>query len=248
MRCDSAYGMLDAYFDGELGADQCAAVQEHLTNCPQCSSQVAETARLQRALRSARGHFTPSTEFRRKMQKQFARSKPRGWGLPWMPVAVAFASMLILAFVWMGQWRRSQAFAEVADLHVNALASTNQVDVVSTDRHTVKPWFQGKLPFTFNLPELNNTEFTLLGGRMAYFQQHPGAQLLVATHQHKISILILQESPDLQRDFPVSMAVDHRTSFGVESWQSHGLRFVVVSDADPAGIDNLARLLKNVNQ
>jgi anti-sigma factor RsiW len=148
----------------------------------------------------------------------------------------------------MGQWRRSQAFAEVADLHVNALASTNQVDVVSTDRHTVKPWFQGKLPFTFNLPELNNTEFTLLGGRMAYFQQHPGAQLLVATHQHKISILILQESPDLQRDFPVSMAVDHRTSFGVESWQSHGLRFVAVSDADPAGIDNLARLLKNVNQ
>jgi anti-sigma factor RsiW len=53
---------------------------------------------------------------------------------------------------------------EVADLHVTALASASPVDVISTDRHTVKPWFQGKIPFAIDLPELSNSEFSLLGG------------------------------------------------------------------------------------
>jgi anti-sigma factor RsiW len=136
----------------------------------------------------------------------------------------------------------------VADLHVNALASTNQVDVVSTDRHTVKPWFQGKLPYSFNLPEFNGTDFTLLGGRMVYFHQHPGAQLLVGLHQHKISVLIFQESHDMNGRFPGSMTVEHRASFGVETWHSPELRFVLVSDADPPGIEKLAHLFKVANQ
>ena len=72
----------------------------------------------------------------------------------------------------------SQVFSEIADLHVATLASSSPVDVISTDRHTVKPWFQGKIPFAFNLPELQNSEFSLLGGRMTYLDQTPGAHLI----------------------------------------------------------------------
>jgi anti-sigma factor RsiW len=63
---------------------------------------------------------------------------------------------------------RDHVYSEIADLHVATLASSSPVDVFSTDRHTVKPWFQGKIPFAFNLPVLQNSEFSLLGGRMTY--------------------------------------------------------------------------------
>jgi anti-sigma factor RsiW len=163
-------------------------------------------------------------------------------------MAAAAAAMVFFVFLWAGHRQTSDAVAEIADLHVNALASTNQVDVVSTDRHTVKPWFQGKIPFTFNVPELSGTDFTLVGGRLAYFHQQPGAQLIVSMRQHKISVFIFQDSAKMESEFPRTTAVDRRTSFGMETWQSEKLRFVIVSDADPSGIDNLARMFKEANQ
>ncbi len=248
MQCDSAFEMLDAYLDGELAPENSAVIREHLNKCTGCSAQIADTARLQHALRAARRHFVPSSEFRRRIQKQVARSQRRTWILPWVPMAAAMAAMAIFVILWAGHRQTSDAIAEIADLHVNALASANQVDVVSTDRHTVKPWFQGRIPFTFNLPEFSGTDFTLVGGRMAYFHQQPGAQLIVSMRQHKVSVLIFQESTGMEREFPGTTAVDRRTSFGMETWQSEKLRFVLVSDADPSGIDNLARLFKEANR
>src|SRR3954469_280451 len=132
MQCDSATAMLGDYLDGELPVDQALAVREHLIQCTGCSSEIAEMARLQRSVRGARGQFTATAEFRRKMQNQIARPRHRGW-IPWaMPAAIALAGILISALVWVGHARRSAALAELADLHVNALASTNLVDVVSS--------------------------------------------------------------------------------------------------------------------
>ena len=112
----------------------------------------------------------------------------------------------------------------------------------------MKPWFQGRIPFTFNLPEFIGTDFSLVGGRMVYFHQQPSAQLIVSMRQHKISVLIFQESSGMEREFPRTTAVDRRTSFGMETWQSAKLRFVLVSDTDPSGIDKLASLFKEANQ
>ena len=248
MRCDSAFEMLDAYLDGELTPGNSAVIGEHLKECTRCSAQIADTARLQHALRAVRRHFVPSAEFRQRIQKQVARSRPRTWILLWVPMAAAVVAIAFLVLLWVGHRQTSDAIAEIADLHVNALASVNQVDVVSTDRHTVKPWFQGRIPFTFNLPEFSGTDFTLMGGRMVYFRQQPGAQLVVSMRQHKFSVLIFQESSGMEHEFPPTTAVDRRTSFGIKTWQSEKLRFVLVSDADPSGIDNLARLFKEANQ
>jgi anti-sigma factor RsiW len=248
MQCSYAATMLGPYLDGELPPGRAVVIQKHLGSCMHCTSEIAEIARVQRSMRSARGHYAPSAEFRRKVQKQIARPKRRSWQIWLMPIGVAFATMILLTtFAWIGNARRSATFAELADLHVNALSSTNPVDVVSTDRHTVKPWFQGKIPFSFNLPEFRGTEYTLVGGRMVYFHQYPGAQLIVSMNHNKISVLIFRDSVELGLAFAERATPDRRTSFGVEAWQSQQLRFVVVSDADRAGIDNLARLLKQVN-
>jgi anti-sigma factor RsiW len=247
MQCSSA-AILGAYLDGELPPDQTSVVQEHLGTCKHCSTEIAEVARLQRSLRGARTYFAPRAEFRREVQKQISRPRRRRWLIWSMPLGVAFATILLASLLWIRHARRSDEIAELADLHVNALSSTNLVDVVSTDRHTVKPWFQGKIPFSFNIPEFAGTEYTLIGGRLVYFHQHPGAQLIVSMHQHKVSVLIFQRSADIGRAFSQSTAPDHSTSFGIEAWQSPELSFVLVSDADPAGIENLSRMLKQVNE
>jgi anti-sigma factor RsiW len=247
MPCDPNPATLGAYLDGELPAERAGEIREHVTTCPRCSAEVAELARMQRSLRVARERFAPTPEFRRKIQQQIAAPKRRSWSLAWLPAAISVAAMLLIAFVWIGSSHRSDAFAEVADLHVNALASANPVDVVSTDRHTVKPWYSGKIPFSFNLPEFAGTDYTLIGGRLVYFHQQPGAQLIVARHQHRISVLIFQESPQLARSFAGFNNVQRRNSFAVDTWSSQGLRFVLVSDADPAAIDKLSQLFKQAN-
>ena len=245
--CDQNPITLASYLDGELPLGQLAAMQKHIGACPHCAIQIADLTRLKRSLRPARGLYQPTPGFRKKIQQQLAPSRPRATMLRFLPAAFALAAMLLLAFTWMQHSSRAAAFSEVADLHVNALASANPLDVVSTDRHTVKPWFQGRIPFSFNVPELTGTEFTLLGGRIVYLHQQPGAQLIVAMRQHKISVLIFQASPELTRLFPVSSEAAPHNSFTVESWQSHDLQFVVIGDTEPSGIERLAEALKQAN-
>ena len=171
----------------------------HLRGCPSCTAQMTERLQLKRAIAIAGRHFSPSAELRRKLQMRMAKPPRVSWR--WL-VPVAVAAMLLLAILPnLRIWNEAPSqFREIADLHVAALASSSAVDVISTDRHAVKPWFQGKIPFSFELPELAGTPFTLLGGRMAYLDQSPGAQLIFQVRQHKISVFIFQDRPPVNRD------------------------------------------------
>ena len=111
------------------------------------------------------------------------------------------------------------------------------MDVVSEDRHTVKPWFQGRLPFTFALPELGGSNYQLLGGKVTYLQQRPTAELLYQGGRHKISVFIVQDSPGLG---PVSGT----SSFHVQHWVAGGLQYYVVSDATEPELSPLVTMLK----
>ena len=125
------------------------------------------------------------------------------------------------------------------ELSPAALASANPVDVVSTDRHTVKPWFQGKLPFTFNLPDLANSPYTLLGGKLIYVNHAPEAQLLFAIRQHRISVFVVRGVTSS------SDGVQTEDGFTTESWTDGGLHCIVVSDASAADVHALADLMRN---
>jgi anti-sigma factor RsiW len=120
------------------------------------------------------------------------------------------------------------------------------VDVTSTDRHTVKPWFQGRIPFAFNLAELQDTEYCLLGGRMTYLDQMPGAHLIYDVRGHHISVFVLQER-SLPTILDQNSLPSKKVSFNMETWNRGGLRYFVIGDASTAHIDNLARLFKTAN-
>jgi anti-sigma factor RsiW len=247
MSCENWREWLDAYVDENCTPEQFAGIEDHLQSCPSCAAEALARLQLKRATRAAAAaHFAPSPEFRLRIEKTARKSRKTRWNSAWIP-AFATAAVLVLvalsSMVLTRERARNQAIAELVDLHVATLASANPVDVVSTDRHTVKPWFQGKLPYTFNLPELQDSSFKLLGGKLVYFRDNPGAQLLFEVRKHQISVFILEDQPDSAR-LPEAVTPSSFRGFSVETWSKAGLRYVVISDTNPADVHALADLLR----
>jgi anti-sigma factor RsiW len=247
MACESWQAKLDTYLDGELPSEQMRAYDAHVRSCLSCSTAALALVRRKRSVHDAGKRFTPSAEFRQRMQRSIAGRPHRSRSFAWMLAAVAVLVFAVagLSAIRLGweQARPAQVYSEVADLHVATLASSSPVDVVSTDRHTVKPWFQGKIPFAFDLPELQNSEFSLLGGRMTYLEQAPGAHLIYQIRKHEISVLIFQESSVHDR-LDENSSPSRKSSFNVETWSQGGLRYFVIGDASSSDIESLARLFK----
>jgi anti-sigma factor RsiW len=202
---------------------------------------------LKRSVAIAGKAYTPSAEFRAKMMRSIsAKPHPKGFWL-WKPAVAAAGLLVVLAAVGMYRGQRGaardRAYGELTDLHVATLASATPVDVISTDRHTVKPWFEGRLPFTFNLPELQVTDFTLIGGRVAYFGQAPGAHLLYRLRKHELSVFIFQDRGS--ENFPSKAGAEF--SFQVNGWKKNGLQFFVVGDVGAEDIESLSKLLQQAN-
>jgi anti-sigma factor RsiW len=249
MACEQWQAQLDRYLDGELPAEAMHSLDAHLRTCPACTADTLARVQLKRSIKAAAGaRFAPSADFRARIQKSVA-AKPRwnwnvGWKLATLGLALILLVSSITSYVGRESLRRRQYYSELADLHVATLGSANPVDVVSTDRHTVKPWFQGKIPFSFNLPELQNTDFTLVGGRVAYVDQLSGAHLIYQVRKHEISVFIFPTSntdPLFGRD----SKVERQQTFNVEDWTQGGLRYVVFGDASSDDIQKLSTLLQS---
>jgi anti-sigma factor RsiW len=241
---------LDAYVDGELSTAGTQALDAHLRNCPACKEELLRALQLKRALHSAGRRFSPSPEFRSRLLRKYAGMAPgTGWArwlIPAAVVVILFAIGLAATYVNRTRMERQQRFSEIADLYVGTLASANPVDVASSDKHTVKPWFEGKLPFTFNLPEQQSSEFSLVGGRVVYLRHAPGAELIFQIRKHRLSAFIFEERAVGQR-LPTSGTV-MESAFHVQTWSENGLRYFVISDAAAADISRLSELLKNANR
>jgi anti-sigma factor RsiW len=245
MTCDWV-PKLDLYVDGELSGDELKEVEVHLQACPACAADALSRLQLKRMTESAGRRFSPRPEFRLKVAQSIDAAKRPRWVWRWAPIlaAAALVLMVIPGALWLQHSRSEQALGELADLHVSTLASANPVDVVSSDRHTVKPWFQGKLPFTFNLPELEASPFKLIGGRLTYFQQSPGAQLLFDVGKHRISVFIFQNRAELNR-LNSGSSLSRNLAFNSETWSEGGLWYFVVGDASPSDVHDLSELLRS---
>ena len=249
MHLDQDDATLVQYLDGELSPDQAVALQQHIGECPGCAAEISELVGLKRSLRAARGRFTPTTEFQRKIQQQIAKPQHSWWRTRFvLALATAGVFLVITSVLWVRHSRRTGSLSEVADLHVEALASANPVDVVSTDRHTVKPWFQNKIPFSFNIPELAGTEFLLLGGRLVYVHQQPAAQLILTTRKHQISVLIFQRTGEVGHALTTGGGIKKHNSFSVETADAQDLLFVIISDVDANEMRKLAQTIKSANE
>ncbi len=247
MACDQWCGKLDAYADGELDAALSSTLHAHLRGCASCANDLLERVQMKRSVQIAGRRFAPSADLRSRVSKSIAPRPDRNAGWLWIlalpALTVIVISMALNFHARQVSERRQHVYSELADLHVAALASATPVDVVSTDRHTVKPWFQGKIPFTFNLPELQGTNFTLLGGRVTYLAQSPGAHLIYQLRKHEISVFIFPDRGEEAESLPTGSS--RAQSFSAENWTQNGLRYYVVGDVGAEDIQALSKLLKD---
>jgi len=231
------------YVDGELEPSAEQAIAGHLQSCPDCSSAALEQQALKKAVRIAGKRFTAPPELYASVQRQMVPKKSVGLWLKIGAFATSALLLAVIAFSWMSRPASGATVAQLIDQHVTMLASANPVDVVSSDKHAVKPWYQGKLPFTFNPPELaQDSPFTLLGGKLVYAQDAPGAELVYQVRQHKISVFIFQ-ARDVRSERPAG-----NQTFVVNDWQQGGLQYYIVTDASREDADRLRTLMEDANR
>ncbi len=247
MSCETWKDRLTAYADGELSTSETMEIASHLRQCPDCTAATLANVQMKRSIAVAGKRYAPSAELRAKVMKSAGRKLAREgnwmWRLVLAPaVLVVLLSLGVNLYVGREKARREHVYSELADLHVSTLASATPVDVISTDRHTVKPWFEGKVPFSFNLPELQGTDFTLLGGRVTYLGQMSGAQLIYKLRKHEISVFVFQDRDEAAK---VSSTPVQAFSFHVEGWSKNGLRYFVVGDVSADDVESLSNLFRD---
>src|SRR5262249_5024018 len=172
---------------------------------------------------------------------------PRRKSILWLPALATAACVLVLAIFAGMAWRertlQREVVAQLVDQHVTTLASDHPVDVVSTDSHTVKPWFTGKVPFSVDIPNLSGTQFERVGGRLLYLQQMPAAQLIFGVRKHRISVFMVREGRELSA-LDSDQAPVRRGGFNTQTWTEDNIRYFVISDVNPQDIHKLCDLLK----
>jgi anti-sigma factor RsiW len=229
------------FVDDELPLATHDEMVAHLAGCVECTAAVAEHLALKKIVSGAANRYSAPPELHAALYRQ-THHEPRARRWTW---GLALASLALVCVAGFSLWRTGAAtdhlVGELVDQHVVALSSVNPVDVISEDRHTVKPWFQGKLPFAFNLPELAGTNVTLIGGKLVYLQQRPAAELLYQAGRHKLSVFVLQEES-------ARMWSTRSATFNVKQWAGRGLRFVLVTDASDAEASKLVAMFEEANR
>jgi len=236
---------LSAYIDGELPSTESQTVRQHIAECHTCALQVVSAMQLKSAVALSGRRFSPSADTLARLTAQVQQAEPKKTAriFPFRPAAWgALAACLILAALivdWQQNRQANALSAELLDQHLATLSSGSAPQVISTDRHTVKPWFQGKLPFSFNIPDPLPADTTLRGGDLTYLNGRPAALLLFTIHKHEVSVFLTQRAGS-----PITNAQSGvRSGFTIDHASTRDLQIVAVSDVNPTDLERLVSAL-----
>lgn len=222
---------LHGYFDGELDAARAAEFEAHLAGCPECTGALAVQQELRKALRAADLYAPAPAALRSRL-----RPRPRRL---WPGLAAAAS----VALVSLGLWHalpagRGAGAGPVLDAHLRSLQPNHLTDVISTDQHTVKPWFDGRLDFAPPVVDLAASGFPLLGGRLDVIEGRTVAALVYGRRKHFVNVFV---SPSTEAAAaPVSGT---ERGYAWTRWTRGGMAYWAVSDTAPGDLAELARLL-----
>ena len=250
MTCSSVEPLLEALLDGELDAGQQAQVREHLATCPSCAAAFARLERLREDLRSPSLYFRAPESLGRRVASAL-RSVPSelpqthraatSWPWKWIAVAATIALAISLAtnlFLTRTYPAEGQLMArEVVSCHVRAMLGSHLVDVASSDRHTVKPWFTDKLDFSPNVRDLAVEGFPLSGGRVDYLDARPVAALVFHRNRHVITLFTWPSGRSIAGDVS-------QNGYHVVAWTQDNMTYWAVSDVSREELQQFARLYR----
>ena len=244
MSCNQA-PWLHGYFDGELDAARAAEFEAHLEGCADCTQALAAQEALRKALGAPDLYAKAPPSLRSRVKAGIAapgraRRPPAAY---WRGLAVAASLVLVLGGAWRAAtWRAGVADRDVAqqvlDAHLRSLQLTHLTDVASTDQHTVKPWFVGKLDFSPPVADFAVAGFPLVGGRLDVVGGRSVAALVYSRRKHVINLFVWpsEESDTAPRSGTLR-------GYTWIRWRRGGMSFWAASDVAASDLEEFARLV-----
>ena len=236
-----SHELLQAWLDEELDAAQAGAVEQHVAKCAECAGEMAQLRRQRAEIRAAAPYYNAPGGQRdavtAALRGRAERERRAAGGWAWRWVAVAACVLLAASATWnVARWRAGTAENTVADAvlsnHIRSLLAAHLVDVPSSDQHTVKPWFAGKLDFAPVVKDLAGEGFPLEGGRMEYLDGRRVAALVYRRRQHVINLFTWPAEKARAGETRVS-----RDGYNLLEWTDGPMRYWAVTDAARAELE-----------
>jgi mycothiol system anti-sigma-R factor len=247
MSCDFSTTLLHAYLDGELDAMRAAEFERHLENCRDCTATLGAAESLRSSLQRAQLYETAPVGLRKKIRAELkisTASTSTASVAAWRWLAAAAAILLVTGVAWFAlphvgsTGPGSVTAAEVIDAHIRSLQAGHLTDVASTDQHTVKPWFDGKLDFIPPVRDFMDEGFPLIGGRLDVLGERNVAALVYGRRKHFINVFVW---PTKEPDTPIHPP-GSRQGYQWVHWRHQGMEFCAVSDVSAQDLHELAQL------
>jgi anti-sigma factor RsiW len=235
--------------DDELDLVSVIALEQHLQTCARCAQVYKNQQTLRAAIRGNGLYATAPAALQQRIQASVRQASadahpPRVLRWPWLGVAAALACVAILAW---GLSRASLAPAaddrlavEVVAGHVRSLMADHLADVISSDRHTVKPWFNGKLDFSPTVEDLASQGFPLTGGRLDYLDGRPVAALVYQRQRHVINLFIWPAS----QPGAAATTAEMSQGYNLIHWTKAGMTYWAVSDLNADELQEFVQLIQ----
>src|ERR1700719_3434784 len=236
MTCDEAEVLLNALIDGELDAGHAREVEQHVATCPRCTATLAAYRQMSGAVAAGDLRYTAPASLRARIEASLPKALPsnvqpmptrrsllRGFAMG--SAASAIAATGLFAVVLRND-DQSRIEAEIVSAHLRSLQAGHLTDVISTDQHTVKPWFNGKLDVSPPVIDLTTQGFTLIGGRLDYVDARPIGAIVYRRRLHVVNLFVAQTASTERR----AAKTETFQGFNVRSWSEGGLNYWAVSD------------------
>lgn len=242
MTCEEAEVLLHALIDNELDAGHAREVEAHVAACAACAAKLKAYGDMRTALASANLRHAAPAGLRLRINASLPARAPRKMDRRMLLRGFATGSAATAAiaasgaFLFLQSGRETQLLGEVAAAHVRSLQADHLTDVASTNQHTVKPWFNGRLDLAPPVVDLTAQGFTLLGGRLDYIGGRPVAALVYRRRQHVINLFVAEGSRQ-----PSQPRAEIVQGFNVLRWGDRGLDLFAISDLN---IDELQEFEK----
>ena len=247
MTCKETKPLLNAYVDGELDSAGSLGVETHMRGCTSCLTDVDNLHALASAIKNASLRFKAPAHLKKTIQGAIREANPQPiFSLfPWRWASALVPVLLVATLTWMftTPWARSSDTALVNDIvssHVRSMLANHATDVASSDQHTVKPWFGGKLDYSPPTKDLTEQGFRLVGGRLDYLDNRPVAALVYQRNQHFINLFVWPSSnTGIGQEEQLA-----RQGYNLIHWTQAGMTYWLISELNLPELKECAQLLK----
>lgn len=247
MSCQQTHELIHGYLDGELDLVKSLEIEKHLSHCSECEQNYESLRSLQSKLSDNSLRFEPPASLEKRLRSSLRREeKPQRPSFRWTWVITAASAFAAIAIIWtvaaisLRPSPDDVLAQEVVTSHVRSLMADHLTDVASSDRHTVKPWFDGKLDFSPAVKDLGEQGFSLNGGRLDYIGNRSVAALVYQRRQHSINVFVWPATDALA----VNARASERQGYNLIRWSHAGMTYWAVSDLNLAELQQFVQLLQ----